>query len=543
MKKSTIPLLLALCMLMSFAVAEASITGVPGYPVVDKPLKVSIALVPQAGAVSFSTERNWMTQYMEKYSGLEIEWTVIDPSAVNERIPMMLNSGDMPDAIIGSEFSADRIVQYGVTEEIFRPVNDLLQYMPNFSQILDEKPTVKTGITASNGNIYGFPALNNIWNYDFRMFIRSAWLDNLSLDMPTTLAELKDALVAIRDGDADGDGATDDEIPFSGSWDEGQLERPYFLRAYGYVGSANYVAVDYTKEEKDIVYVPYAEHYKDFLLYMNDLWNEDLIDPDMFTQAETQVQATVLEGDVGFVSQSAPYVYDPDRQDEWSAAPALVDVEGDTPVWAAPNPVTTVARMVINADAEEEVAIALAKLADVMYSLEWYVFATYGPESGSELDWNGDGHYWNDEIHNISYKRPDDMSSDWIHRITNLTLWSMPGFNTTGYAPYKIALGQLYPESAPGILFKDGDVSRADEIQQQQAYGPYYVDSIPNMFFAAEDLERVNELVVPLDDYVRSMEAKFITGEISIEVEYENFLSTLEEYGVKEFVEIYNKYY
>lgn len=39
------------------------------------------------------------------------------------------------------------------------------------------------------------------------------------------------------------------------------------------------------------------------------------------------------------------------------------------------------------------------------------------------------------------------------------------------------------------------------------------------------------------------MEAKFITGEISIEDEYDNFVATLEEYGVQEYVELYNSYY
>ena len=39
------------------------------------------------------------------------------------------------------------------------------------------------------------------------------------------------------------------------------------------------------------------------------------------------------------------------------------------------------------------------------------------------------------------------------------------------------------------------------------------------------------------------MEAKFITGEVSIEGEYENFLKTLESYGVQELMEIYNRYY
>ena len=38
-------------------------------------------------------------------------------------------------------------------------------------------------------------------------------------------------------------------------------------------------------------------------------------------------------------------------------------------------------------------------------------------------------------------------------------------------------------------------------------------------------------------------EAKFITGELSIEAEYGNFVAMLEQYGVKELEEIQNAAY
>ena len=76
-----------------------------------------------------------------------------------------------------------------------------------------------------------------------------------------------------------------------------------------------------------------------------------------------------------------------------------------------------------------------------------------------------------------------------------------------------------------------------------ETYQPYYADGIPTFYFMEDDLDRINALVTPLDDYVSSMEAKFITGEISIEEEYDTFVATLEQYGVQEYVDIYNSYY
>ena len=69
------------------------------------------------------------------------------------------------------------------------------------------------------------------------------------------------------------------------------------------------------------------------------------------------------------------------------------------------------------------------------------------------------------------------------------------------------------------------------------------MDELPTLYFTVEDQDRLNELTTPLDDYVASCEAKFITGEMSIENDFDGFIKTLEEYGVEEYLEIYNKYY
>ncbi|MGI6653340.1 MAG: extracellular solute-binding protein [Christensenellales bacterium] len=545
MKRNLVFLCIALCLLISSTIAETSNLNIEaGMPVVDEPLDVTITVFAQGGAQDFKAENNWMCQYIDKYSGLNIEWMVVDSSSALERLSLMLNSGDMPDAIIGYSFSANDIVQYAVSDGLFYPINTLLEYAPTFNKYLEDNPAVKAAITTPDGNIYGFPALPNLWSYKIRFFVNTKWLDNVGLKNPTTLDELKEMLIAFRDKDANGNGDPTDEIPWAGSWNQGNSERALMFLAKGYVqdGTGN-VAIDYNGNEPQIVYVPYEEGYKEFLIFMNDLWNEKLLDLDMFTQAETQVQANVLEGKVGFCGQSAPYVYDPENQDDWIALNALVDNIGDKPVYPGPSTVYSMSRYAINADCDEKKAAALAGLADFFYTLEGWGFATFGPEANTELDWNGTGHYYDVESNTIKYNMPDDMTSAWIHRITNLTIYSNPGFNAEGYDPYRLKYAEEYPESAIGQQYKNGVVARKDEIEQQQAYSPYYVESVPSLFFSGEDMARITELEIPLKDYVDSMEAKFITGEASIENDYDTFIATLESYGVKEYIDIYTKYY
>ena len=541
--KKILTLVLALCMLSSYAFAEDLIENIdlePGFPVVKEPVSVTIALVPQGSAVDFQVEQNWMTEYINRNSGLDIEWMVIDSTAASERIPLMLNSGDMPDAILGHAFQANDIAQYGTSEGMFYPVNELLDYMPIFSAFLEENPAVREGITTTDGNIYGFPALNNIYSYAARFFIDQTWLDRLGLENPTTLEEFKNMLIAFRDEDANGNGDPDDEIPWGGSWSGASAERDLIFYALGYAASGN-LAVDHNKENPDIVFVPYEAQYKDYLLYMNDLWNEGLLDPDMFTQSETQVQATVLEGTIGFCAMSAPYVYVPETKDNWVAINAMSKEEGGLRIYPAANPVYIPAFMVLNADCDEEVAAALAALADEMYSVEWYGWSMYGPEAGSELDYFGTGHYVEDGV--IKYNMPDDMTNEWSFRCTYLTIWDLPGFNSLQYDPYYQLYAEQFPDTQLGQLFATGNYFEDWQPNFIETYQPYYAESIPTFYFAEDDLDRINTLQTPLDDYVASMEAKFITGEISIEDEYDNFVATLEEYGVQEYVELYNSYY
>lgn len=541
--KRTLVLVMVLCLLCSSAFAEGLIEKIdvaPGFPVANEPISVSIAIVPHSAAVDFQIEKNWMGEHINRNSGLDIDWMVIDSAAAKERIPLMLNSGDMPDAILGQVFYANDVAQYGVAEGMFYPVNELLDYMPIFSAFLEEHPEIKEAVTTPDGNIYGFPAFNNVFSYAARFFVDTTWLERVNLKNPTTLAELKEMLVAFRDQDANGNGDSTDEIPWGGSWSGMSRERDLILYAMGFATNGN-LAIDHSKETPDVVYVPYEPAYKDYLVYMNDLWNEKLLDPDMFTQAEQQVQATVLEGKYGFCSMSAPYVYVPDTKDNWVAINTLAKEEGGKRIYPAAKPIYAPAVMVINADCDEETAAALAALADEMYSVEWYGYALYGPEAGSENDYFGYGHYVEDGV--VKYIMPENASNEWSFRCTNLTFWTMPGFNTSQYDPYYQKYAELYPETQLGKMIASGDYMEAWQPNFIETYQPYYVECLPDFFFAEKDLNQVNTLKTPLDDYVASMEAKFITGEISIEEEYDNFISTLEAYGVKDYMEVYNRYY
>ena len=121
----------------------------------------------------------------------------------------------MPDAFIGVGFNNYSLAMHGEDGAFI----DLTPYitpeiMPNLYKILEDNPKIRAAITMDDGGIYGLPAGEQMGTagigrkidysiYSIPQFsmINKAWLDELGLEVPTTLDELHTALKAFKDND------------------------------------------------------------------------------------------------------------------------------------------------------------------------------------------------------------------------------------------------------------------------------------------------------------------------------------------------------
>ena len=166
--------------------------------------------------------------------------------------------------------------------------------------------------------IYGYDRTNTREYLKARFFINTAWCETLGMDEPTTLDEMYEYLKAVKEGDPNGNGVAD-EIPMGGSYSYD----PYSLltlplTAYGYTLSYgnNSIYVDVT-DDGEVFFVPTAEHFKDALAWLKKLYDEELLDPEYFTQTADQVNAKQAQGIVGafiifrnFITGSAVQIND-----------------------------------------------------------------------------------------------------------------------------------------------------------------------------------------------------------------------------------------
>ncbi len=186
---------------------------------------------------------------------------------------LMITGKTLPDLVGGQRTDINK---YGV-EGAFIPLNDLIEeYAPDIKAILDENPDIKGAITAEDGNIYQIPfiyesQISEAW------FIRQDWLDAVGMEVPTTVDELHDVLVAFVENDANGNGVKD-EIGFFMRQSSLDNRMTPLLALFGV---SDYWHVD---DNGTVSIGTYSQEYKDAIKNISQWYSEGLIDPEIFTR-------------------------------------------------------------------------------------------------------------------------------------------------------------------------------------------------------------------------------------------------------------------
>jgi putative aldouronate transport system substrate-binding protein len=188
--------------------------------------------------------------------------------------------------------------------------------MPNLSKILEEHPSIKSAITMSDGGIYGLPAGEQMGtagigvDEDYSIYtipqfsmINKAWLDDLGLEVPTTLDELHDALTAFKENDMSAKyygNAAGTTIPMSTGFDQWCWGQNIFYAGFGFTNWPNDVCNDLVlKDDGTVEFVCATDNYREALTYFHDWYAEGLMDVEMFSQSDTQLIAKCSQGYVG----------------------------------------------------------------------------------------------------------------------------------------------------------------------------------------------------------------------------------------------------
>lgn len=509
------------------------------------PLKIFAAQFPDADLAT-----NKFTALVEQKFGIDItfEVTSLDGGPAKEKRQITLASGDLPDAFFlipwVDGFSRPEILRLGA-EGALLPLNDLIdKYAPNIKAALAETPEFARLATAPDGNIYALPQWNDCYHcsYGSKLWINTAWLEKLGLEMPKTTEEMHAVLTAFKNDDPNGNGIAD-EIPLTGTTTDSIV--PFLMNAFIYDPRFSQQYTSTLALQGDQVVLNAAQDgWREGLTYIAGLYGEGLIDPAAFTQNRDGMQAVGTNADavlLGSATVLHPYMFvtgnSPDGRDaDYDAVPPLTGPDGaNYSTYVLPSsPQGTFALTFAAGEAQQQKAM---ELLDYLFTTEGRTLGYFGAEGGTGWRKPVEGEIALDPaltptMADIQFPTgttpPNDMWSAAAQyyfpaNVRNAEVQPMDLYAPEGYERRIFEATKLYDGHAP-----------MDQIF------PLW-----NVWFSAEDATELAQLQTNLDDYVTRTNAEFITGQRNItdDAAWAEYLQGLDGLGLPRYLELMQKAY
>lgn len=352
----------------------------------------------------------------EEVMGVDLDITLIPNDGFTEKLGMMLAQGDFPDVISG-EMPYTSVMSGAIENGLFLPLDDLLEeYGPN---LLEQVPdNVWDELRGPDGHIYG---IGDFMTNTARRctVVRKDLLDELGLDIPETLDDFYNVLVAFKNAGV--------KYPFIGR--EKFKYSETFFAAYGVVPTTWQL-----NDAGEVVPAYILPEMKEALAFYKKLYDEGLIDAESLTNNGTVRDQKAAAGDVGMmvVNISAAAGYNIALQEnvpegEWVCVSSPLNPNGGRHGYAAFTPTANVHYINANCEHPEEIIKFFDKMLDP--DPDFQRFLNYGVE-GEFYTLNDDG--------TVNFTPPDyspnafDVIPQFLRRIKDAgidraTVGALPG--------------------------------------------------------------------------------------------------------------------
>ena len=461
---------------------------------------------------------------MEANTGLDLEFMSSPQDDDGTYFSTVVASGQWPDIwqvdFAGYPGGVDGAISDGLIIDINQYVNQ--DYMPNFMAIYNDLDEVTkknfvndSGVFIKLGVALDCDIINGVQHTG--PVVRKDVLEELGIESPILLYDFTTMLYALKDAGF--------ETPLGlYKFSDYQAHNSNFIAgAFGVMMSTtNGFIVD---ENGNAKYSMIQDGFKDYLAYLNQLYNDGIIDRDFINRSESDTKKMMYNGAVACMSIGNWEVR------EMVQLGQLVDPDFDVMGIALPR--KNVDAPMIYANTREqgndhsrgyqisttcknpELAI---KLIDYLYSDEGIILANYGPSTWeNETIWTQDaeGHY------NFS----DYIANNPATSFNTIRRWyTMQSFQT------------LFHEDYQNLQYGDEHC-----YQNWNAWG-YNVNNsghIPQAIsLTVDESDDVVRIMNQVSAYANEMIYKFILGEESLD-NWDSFVATIDSLGIADVEAIY----
>ena len=455
-------------------------------------LSFSIYSSKNASALDYNDMK--IMQDLFASTNVNVFWENVSESVYSQQKNLIFgNADDRPDAIYHAGMSSGEIIKYA-KRKVLVPISDYLEYMPNFSKILEERPDIKAQlINVEDGKIYSLPRTEEmgLLQNPNLLFLNKVWAQaaieagavtgltaaDLTDGINITAAQMEQILTYFRDNDMNGNGDAADERPLSfvyNNWQGNQCD------LYGMFGLNDNLEHRIIVDGK-VTYTVQDVRFKEATNFIANWVTGGLIDQVSFEQS----QDNFLANGKGLETYGAFYWWESEtvvsNPENYIVCNPLVGPNGDQTVCVSNNPEVGTGEVIIFSDcANVEVLLA-------------YFDRFYAPEISAQINYGPIGIVYEEEKDAsgmlVQKEVPEGMTTDEL-RLQNAPLgiiylsdyaWN----NVVHMEPRaQLRLERLGLVAAPFI--------------------PEGVEPCPNLQFTLEELNTLSNYETNLNDYIRT---------------------------------------
>ncbi len=504
---------------LQFPLAEKkTITGMISYPANTEP----------------DPNKRTIFKRLQEATNVEVDWMAIQSDQWGDKIALnMSNPNLLTDFVFTANFNDSDLLRYANYGAII-PLEEYIDtYMPNLSAVFEKYPEYRKMSTSVDGHIWALPWIEQLGSGKSAIqtvgdmsFINKKWLDFLGLEVPETVDEFEETLIAFRDHASELQkefGIEGKIIPMSCIVNDGNQDLAILINGfgegYGDCDQGRHIAVT---DSLEVICTATQAGFRDGIAWLHKLYEEGLLDPEAFTQEWSTYVAKGKSGRYGVC-----FSWDVGNVDnivDWVPLPALTaDTRNITPENGSFTSGYDRGRCVVTAVATEP-ALVCAWL-DQMYN----------PMQSPQNNWG-------------TYGEDDDFD------IFEL------GTNDAGEPMLKhAALGDASPvevreaESVNGPLavldeYYDVYVTCPDDAQYRLDWiKEFYTSDMntkyvyPNVFMSREDTDRLSVLTPDIVSYINECRSRWIMNGCT-DNDWNEYISKLDAYGLEEYLSIFQKY-
>lgn len=275
-----------------------------GHPIGDGKITVGIP-----GNVTIpDMDKNGYTLWLEKETGMEIEWVEFASGSANykQQITLMCSGNEtLPEILVGFDgmghYTANQLGEDGFVQDI-KPLIDAGK-LPTFKAQLEALPqktrdfVISKGTNTSEdcaGAFFSLPTVvcESIDDQQSMIYINKTWLDRVGMDAPKNIEELAAVCKAFLEKDANGNGDKTDEIPMLDVGNNPEV-RNWIINAF-----VEYNGGCFNVDENGTVWDPYVtDEFRAALKCVNDFTNKKYYNELGFTLTQGEVKNMISPTD------------------------------------------------------------------------------------------------------------------------------------------------------------------------------------------------------------------------------------------------------